>query len=34
MIELVRRFCKPLRRAEVDTVVLSCTHYPLVAWHI
>ncbi|WP_418320488.1 glutamate racemase [Piscinibacter sakaiensis] len=28
---LVDRFCEPLRRAEVDTVVLGCTHYPFVA---
>jgi glutamate racemase len=34
VIETVQRFCEPLRRAEVDTVVLGCTHYPLVAHHI
>ena len=34
LIDLVRRFCEPLRRAEVDTVVLGCTHYPLIARHI
>jgi glutamate racemase len=34
VIEAVQRFCEPLRRAEVDTVVLGCTHYPLVAQHI
>ena len=34
VIEAVQRFCEPLRRAEVDTVVLGCTHYPLVAHHI
>ena len=25
------RYCAPLRAAEVDTVILGCTHYPLVA---
>ncbi len=30
VVEMVRRYCEPLRRAEVDTVVLGCTHYPLV----
>jgi glutamate racemase len=34
LIDAVQRFCEPLRRAEVDTVVLGCTHYPLVAHHI
>jgi glutamate racemase len=34
VIDAVQRFCKPLRGAEVDTVVLGCTHYPLVAHHI
>lgn len=34
VIEAVQRFCEPLRRADVDTVVLGCTHYPLVAHHI
>ncbi len=29
--ELVETFCAPLRAAEVDTVVLGCTHYPFVA---
>lgn len=28
---LVARFAEPLRHAEVDTVVLGCTHYPFVA---
>jgi glutamate racemase len=31
VVEMVRSYCAPLRRAEVDTVVLGCTHYPLVA---
>lgn len=34
VIGAVNRFCEPLRRAEVDTVVLGCTHYPLVSHHI
>jgi glutamate racemase len=31
VVEMVRSYCAPLKRAEVDTVVLGCTHYPLVA---
>ena len=31
VVDTVRRYCAPLREAEVDTVVLGCTHYPLVA---
>jgi glutamate racemase len=31
MMEMVRSYCAPLKRAEVDTVILGCTHYPLVA---
>jgi len=27
----VRGYCAPLREAGVDTVILGCTHYPLVA---
>jgi len=30
VVELVRRYCEPLREAAVDTVILGCTHYPLV----
>jgi glutamate racemase len=30
-VETVREYCAPLRAAEVDTVILGCTHYPLVA---
>jgi glutamate racemase len=26
----VREVCEPLRRAGVDTVILGCTHYPLI----
>ncbi|HEX5929123.1 MAG TPA: glutamate racemase [Solirubrobacterales bacterium] len=28
---MARRYCAPLQRAEVDTLILGCTHYPLVA---
>jgi glutamate racemase len=31
VVDVVRSYCEPLRRAEVDTLVLGCTHYPLVA---
>ncbi|MGI8428454.1 MAG: glutamate racemase [Solirubrobacteraceae bacterium] len=31
VVDTVREYCAPLRAAEVDTVVLGCTHYPLVA---
>ena len=31
VVDTVRSYCAPLRRAEVDTLVLGCTHYPLVA---
>ncbi len=31
VVETVRQYCAPLRAADVDTVVLGCTHYPLVA---
>jgi glutamate racemase len=30
VVDTVRRYCAPLREAEVDTVILGCTHYPLV----
>ena len=30
VVDMVRSYCAPLKRAEVDTVVLGCTHYPLV----
>ena len=29
--ETVRSYCAPLREAGVDTVILGCTHYPLIA---
>ncbi len=30
MVEMIRDYTEPLRRAEVDTVILGCTHYPMV----
>jgi glutamate racemase len=30
-MEMARAYCAPLKRAEVDTLILGCTHYPLVA---
>ena len=30
VVEMVRSYCAPLKKAEVDTVILGCTHYPLV----
>ncbi len=31
VMDTVRGYCRPLREARVDTVILGCTHYPLVA---
>jgi glutamate racemase len=31
VVDTVREYCEPLSAAEVDTVILGCTHYPLVA---
>jgi glutamate racemase len=31
VVETVREYCAPLRAAAVDTVILGCTHYPLIA---
>jgi glutamate racemase len=31
VVRMVRAYCEPLQHADVDTVVLGCTHYPLVA---
>jgi glutamate racemase len=31
VVDTVRSYCAPLREASVDTVILGCTHYPLVA---
>jgi glutamate racemase len=28
---MARSYCKPLKAARVDTLILGCTHYPLVA---
>ena len=30
VVEKIRSYCAPLKRARVDTVILGCTHYPLV----
>ena len=30
VVDTVRAYCEPLREAAVDTVILGCTHYPLV----
>jgi len=29
-VAMVREVCEPLREADVDTVILGCTHYPLI----
>ena len=31
VVDTVRSYCEPLRAARVDSVILGCTHYPLVA---
>ncbi len=31
VLEMARAYCAPLKRAGVDTLILGCTHYPLVA---
>ncbi len=31
VVSTVRSYCAPLREAGVDTVILGCTHFPLVA---
>jgi glutamate racemase len=31
VVDKVRSYCAPLKQAEVDTLILGCTHYPLVA---
>jgi glutamate racemase len=31
VVEIVRAYCVPLREAQVDTVILGSTHYPLCA---
>jgi glutamate racemase len=30
VVDAVESYCEPLRAAEVDAVILGCTHYPLV----
>jgi glutamate racemase len=30
-VAMARAYCEPLKRAGVDTLILGCTHYPLVA---
>jgi len=30
-MQMARAYCAPLKRAGVDTLILGCTHYPLVA---
>jgi glutamate racemase len=30
LVDAVEAYCQPLRKASVDTVILGCTHYPLV----
>ena len=30
VVAMVRAYCEPLRAGDVDTVILGCTHYPLV----
>jgi glutamate racemase len=29
-VEAVREYAEPLKQADVDTVILGCTHYPLI----
>jgi glutamate racemase len=31
VVATVRSYCAPIKRAGVDTLILGCTHYPLVA---
>jgi glutamate racemase len=31
VLKMARAYCAPLKRADVDTLILGCTHYPLVA---
>ncbi|HEY1285616.1 MAG TPA: glutamate racemase [Solirubrobacterales bacterium] len=31
VVEMTRAYCAPLKRRDVDTLILGCTHYPLVA---
>jgi glutamate racemase len=31
IIDVTRSYCAPLKQAQIDTLILGCTHYPLVA---
>jgi glutamate racemase len=31
VMDTVRGYCEPLKQADIDTLILGCTHYPLVA---
>ena len=31
VVETVRGYCRPLKEARIDTLILGCTHYPLIA---
>jgi glutamate racemase len=31
VVDTVRSYCAPLKEADIDTLILGCTHYPLVA---
>jgi glutamate racemase len=31
VVDTVRAYCAPLKEAEIDTLILGCTHFPLVA---
>ncbi len=31
VVRTVRAYCEPLKEAEIDTLILGCTHYPLIA---
>lgn len=33
-LEVARRYLSPLREKGIDTVILGCTHYPLISWAI
>jgi glutamate racemase len=31
VMDMARNYCEPLKKADIDTLILGCTHYPLVA---
>jgi glutamate racemase len=31
VVDTVRSYCAPMKSAQIDTLILGCTHYPLVA---